>query len=298
MMANRPKSNRPQRNRNGRWRCFVASLALLPALASANPHAVQALAQGEVRSEQRYADCIRLAERAPDKGINAALEWQLEAGGVPARHCEAVGLYYGGEYAEAAIRLERIAEDMRIGRGMPVRGDKRSTASPSMLADTYGQAAEAWLLAGELVRAEAAIGEALALVPGGSALEASLREDRAHIAAADEDFVLALSELEAVLARDPGRVDILLFIASAARGTGNFIRANQALDAYRAVYPDDPSALLELGNLRDAEGDAPAARQAWLKLLQLSPEGPDADAARANLERLDVNKSDRAVDGR
>lgn len=262
------------------------SLTVFAALASGNI----AAAQSSVREETRYSDCIALAEKAPDKGINNALEWQLMGGGVPARHCEAVGLFHGREYAEAAARLEGIAEDMRIGRGMPVRGDRRSTANAAMLADTYGQAANAWLLAGEIVRAEAAIEQALALVPEKTALEQALRLDRAHIAAADEDFTLALSELEAVLAADPGRVDILLFIASAARGIENFVRANEALKAYMAIYPDAPAALLELGNLRDAEGDKAAARKAWLKLLSVEGAGPNADAARANLERIDVAK--------
>lgn len=264
-----------------------ASLTILLLQASDNPVSA---AQAAPRAEDRYAECITLAERAPDKGINKALEWQLNGGGVPARHCEAVGLYHDGEFAEAAVRLEGIAEDMRIGRGMPVRGDMRLAANASMLADTYGQAANAWLLADELVRAEAAIEQALALVPEGSALESALRVDRAHIAAAEEDFALALSELESVLARDPGRVDILLYIAAAARGVENFLRAGEALNGYRAVFPDDPSALLELGNLRDAMGDTDGARQAWLQLLAVTEVGPDADAARANLERIDVVK--------
>ncbi|WP_262693483.1 tetratricopeptide repeat protein [Kordiimonas aquimaris] len=231
-----------------------------------------------------------LAEAAPDRGINMALEWQLVNGGVPAKHCEAVGLFFAREYSEAAARLEGIAEDMRIGRGMPVRGDERATASAAMLADTYGQAANAWLLGGELVRAESAIIQALSIVPEHSTLERELRIDRARIAAADEDFTLALSELEAVWAVDRNRLDILILLASAARGIENYERAASALKTYMATYPDDPAGFLELGNLKDAEGDKPAARQAWLKVLALSETGSDADAARANLERIDVAK--------
>ena len=284
---------------------LLATLLVLVGLASVNANlnasSSKGLAIASRQSDQqfdpaqqdRYSFCLNLVERAPDKGINNALEWQLEGGGVPARHCEALGLFYAGEYSEAAVRLEGIAEDMRIGRGMPVRGDERATATASMLADTYGQAANAWLLGGEIVRAEASIGQALGLVPPNTRLERALRVTRARIAAAEEDFALALSELETVLRAEPGRTDLLLFVAAAARGTADFSKAERALDRYIKLYPDDPSAYLELGNLKDALGDSAAARQAWLKVLTLAEFGPDVDAARANIERIDVSKDEK-----
>lgn len=267
-----------------------ATILVLAGLASLNAGPLLAKQKTEEDQRDRYSICLGLAEKAPDRGINNALAWLLDGGGVPARHCEALGLFYAGEYSEAAVRLEGIAEDMRIGRGMPVHGDERATATASMLADTYGQAANAWLLGGEIVRAEATIGQALGLVPSGTMLERSLRVVRARIAAAEEDFALALSELEAVLTVNPRRTDLLLFVAAAARATGDFAKAKRSLDRYIQQYPDDPPAFLELGNLRDALGDAGAARRAWLKVLMLTQIGPDADAARANIERVDVVK--------
>lgn len=266
------------------------TLLVLAGLASPNAGGVLAGQPAEDGHEDRYSICLDLVEKAPDKGINNALIWQLDGGGVPARHCEALGLFYAGEYSEAAVRLEGIAEDMRIGRGMPVRGDERATATAAMLADTYGQAAKAWLLDGEIVRAEASIGQALALVPVHTNLERSLKVIRARIAAAEEDFDLALSELEAVLRVEPRRTDLLLFIAAAARGTEEYSKAERSLEAYIRQYSDDPAAYLELGNLRDAMGDAGAARAAWLKVLLLEEGGPNAEAARANIERIDVSK--------
>lgn len=268
----------------------AATLLVLAGLASLNAGSALAGQSAEAAQEDRYDLCLDLVEKTPDRGINNALVWQLEGGGVPARHCEALGLFYAGEYSEAAIRLEGIAEDMRIGRGMPVRGDERATATANMLADTYGQAAQAWLLGGELVRAEATIGQALALVVVNSPLERSLKVVRARIAAAEEDFDLALSELEAVLRVEPRRTDLLLFVAAAARGTQDYAKAERSLKAYIKQFPNDPSAYLELGNLKDAMGDADAARKAWLQVLTLQEFGPDAEAARVNIERIDVVK--------
>ena len=268
---------------------YAATIALLSAVASP----FDASAQSNTREdEDRYGRCVETAERAPDRGINMALEWQLAGGGVPARHCEALGLFYAGEFAEAAGRLETIAEDMRIGRDMPIRGNERTTATASMLADTYRQAANAWLQGSELVRAEAAIAQAMALVPLNTRLELSIREDRAYIAAAEGDYQLAYDDLDHVYRANRQRSDLLLFIASAARALENFEQADTALAQFLEKHPDNSSAYLELGNLRDAQGNREAARKAWLKVLAIDENGPDAVAARANLERVDVVKEE------
>ena len=266
---------------------YVATIALLNAVAS--PFALGAQSNAR-EDEDRYGRCIETAERAPDRGINLALEWQLSGGGVPARHCEALGLFYAGEFAEAAGRLENIAEDMRIGRDMPIRGNERTTANASMLANTYRQAANAWLQGAELERAEAAIAQAMALVPLNTNLELSIREDRAYIAAAEGDYQLAYDDLDRVYRTNRQRTDLLLFIASAARALENYEQADTALSQFMEKHPNNSSAFLELGNLRDAQGNQEEARRAWLKVLGLNDNGPDADAARANLERIDVVK--------
>ncbi len=239
--------------------------------------------------EERYRRCVDMIDRSPDKSINLALEWQASGGGVPARHCEALGLVELGEYAEAAARLMRIAEDIRVGRGMPVLGDQRLVANATLIADMYGQAANAWLLADEIVRAEDAVELALSVVPAGTPQHRELLVDRARIAAADNDFEYALQDLEAVLASDQNRTDILVLVAAAARSLGQYNRAEDALTRYRKTYPDHTAGLLELGNLRHAQGRRDDARKAWLDLLRFSVEGEDADAARANLAKLDMH---------
>ena len=253
--------------------------------------ALTSVGNAQERDELRYSECLDLAVQAPDKAINKALIWQNEAGGVPARHCEAVGLFYMREYEEAAVRLERIAEDMRVGKDMPVRLGKRLVATSPMLADMYGQAANAWLLSGEIIRAETAIDIALSLAQSNTTQELDLVLDRARIAAADQDYAAALSDLEKIQEKDPQRADILILIASSARGTGDYVKALTAIDEYQSAYADDPAGYLERGNLLDAMGQKKEARLQWLKVVQLEEDGPNAQAARANIERLDVSKS-------
>ncbi len=274
-------------------RIFLRAASVIAITSVTGAAMAQDAAHPSTKDEDRYAACIDMADRSPDKGINLALAWIADGGGVPARHCEAYGLARMGEHAEAAARFLKIAEDMRIGRDMPIRMGKRVVASAPMLADMYDQAANAWLLAGEIVRAEDTIDLALTLVPKNTPQEYELVLDRARIAAADEDFQLALSDLDYVLKGDPGRKDILVLVAAAARGVGDFMRANRALADFQAVFPKQAAGYLELGNLRHAEGDKEAARKAWLKVLLLEDHGPNADAARANIERMDLTVGEK-----
>ena len=112
--------------------------------------------------------------------------------------------------------------------------------------------------------------------------------DRARIAAASEDYVLAYDDLKKANGLNPGRLDIFLLLASAARHIEKYDEAQAALDTYLKVYSDDAAAQLELGNLRHVRGDVHGARQAWLQVLLLADAGPSAEAARTNLERIDV----------
>ena len=76
----------------------------------------------------RYEDCMGLAIDKPAEALNIALLWQENAGGAPARHCEAISLFNLAEYGEAGARFELIAEDIRVGRGMPTIAGTQSGA--------------------------------------------------------------------------------------------------------------------------------------------------------------------------
>jgi regulator of sirC expression with transglutaminase-like and TPR domain len=80
--------------------------------------------------------------------------------------------------------------------------------------------------------------------------------------------------------------------ASAYRLVENAELAMADVERALALQPGHPGALLERGNLRRLIGDDDGARADWIKLLQTDPESIPADAARANLEKLDVKTSD------
>ena len=66
--------------------------------------------------------------------------------------------------------------------------------------------------------------------------------------------------------------------------------ARQDIDAVLAARPDNPDALLERGLIRKALGDRDDARADWLTVLEIAVEGPLTDAARRNIEQMDVQK--------
>ena len=42
------------------------------------------------------------------------------------------------------------------------------------------------------------------------------------------------------------------------------------------------------GNIRRLQGDSAGARKDWLQAIKLAPTSPAAEAARRNLERMDI----------
>jgi tetratricopeptide (TPR) repeat protein len=230
--------------------------------------ALPAQAQPAVEAA-RYERCMALARSDPEAARGLAETWRLDGGGSPAEHCAAVARIGLGDYAEAARRLETLADELARG---PVE----------LRAEVLGQAGQAWLLADSPPRAHAALTQALALRPE----NLDLLTDRAVAAAALGRPAEALDDLDRVLARDGDRVDARIFRASAQRALGDLEAALE--DAARALElaPDHPDGLLERGNIRRVMGDAAGARRDWERLLETAPESAAATAARINLDRL------------
>lgn len=244
----------------------VLSALLLARAAAADPQSEAA----------RYDSCLAQTRTAPSAAFEAALAWESEGGGAPARHCTALALIALGEYGEAAMRLGALAEE-------PGAGDA------AMRAQILSQAGNAWLLEGQPERAVADFTRALTLAPN----DADLLIDRARAYAMAQSWPAAEQDLSQALAQMPGRADAYLYRASARRMQEKIAAARADVEAALGLIPAaDPalraSALLERGNLRRLTGDDAGARQDWLEVLRLAPEGPAAKPARDNLERLDL----------
>lgn len=242
----------------------AAFLVLLSLILSATAGPARADA---VEPERRYRDCMDKARRAPQAAFDDALAWNGLGGGQAARHCMAVALMGLGQHAEAARRLEALAQEAR---------------TPVLRAELLAQAAQGWLLAKQAERADDVLTAALKGAPE----NIELLIDRAGARAALKRYGEAADDLNAALAIAPRRADALALRASAKRFLDDAIGAEADATAALVLEPANPEALLERGILRRLKGDDAGARGDWLKAIQTS--GAAADAARANLEAMDV----------
>ena len=265
----RPGSYRLMKFRRNAAALFALQL-LTGAAAAAEPAKSPATPRNAEADAATYDRCLKLAKQDPSAAQSLARAWHERGGAHPADHCAAVALVGLKQYKEAADRLEALARDM-------------TKAPAGLRADVLDQAGQAWLLAGDPVRAYAASGQALSLQPN----DPDLLVDRAETAASAGYLDKAVADLDHALKIDPGRVDALIYRASANRALDRLDPALADIEKALAEAPNSVPALLERGNIRRRKGDPRGAREDWERIGQLAP-GSQADmAARANIERLD-----------
>ncbi len=247
---------------------LALGLALIAAAAQAQ---LDTREQARERQEREYQDCMILARAAPAEGFDSALAWATLGGGAGARHCAAVALIGLGQYREAARRLERLAAGLRSG-------------NPALSLDVLVQAGQAWDLAGDTGRAHAVQSAALDLDPD----NVELLLDRGITLATAKNYWAAVDDFNRALELAPARPDLLTLRASAYRTLDALDLARDDIALALSHAPNNPDALLERGMLRRLAGDAAGARADWLRVIGLAEGTPSAEAARANLEKLDL----------
>ncbi|MCX7932680.1 MAG: tetratricopeptide repeat protein [Rhodovarius sp.] len=217
-------------------------------------------------ADPEYDRCLAMVRDDPIAALAFAEGWERAGGGSEAaRHCIAWALLGLGEPERAADQLERLALGSRAG----------ATARAAL----FGQAGQAWMMAGQADRAFAAITMALTLTPR----DPDLLVDRAVALASLNRHAEALPDLEAALAIDPDRLEALVFRAAALRRLERLAEARQSVERALALSPDHPEGLLERGILRQLAGDEAGARRDWERGLEGAPGSPAADLAEQNL---------------
>jgi tetratricopeptide (TPR) repeat protein len=219
----------------------------------------------------QYQACMDLAETDPDEALEAAETWVDLGGSDPARHCAAVALMRLGHYEAAGQELETLAASLE-------------PAFAFLQIPVLVQAARAWLEAGKVDRAYAVQTTALAREPN----NIELLVDRAETAASVGNFIAAMDDLNRALSHAPNRADILVLRASAHRFLDQRENAMTDVEAALSLDPDNAEGLLERGNLRRLAGNDAGARDDWLRVTRVAPDTPAAEAAQANLAKLDV----------
>jgi tetratricopeptide (TPR) repeat protein len=215
-----------------------------------------------------YSNCIAASGSNPAAALADAQAWEKLDGGVPASHCAALALVNLKRYPEAAGLLDKIAAD----RGVP---------DLSFRAALYDQAGNAWMLAGDGVRAVASLQAALTLSAG----DADLFADLARAQAMRHNWLEVDLDLNAALHLSPRRADLLVLRASARRALQRYGEARTDIETALKLRPGDSNALVESGLLRKQLGDLGGAKRDFQAALKTAS-GETAAQARENLAAL------------
>ncbi|MCC9621338.1 tetratricopeptide repeat protein [Thalassospira sp. MA62] len=220
---------------------------------------------------QQYANCLKLAQLRPEDGFESAIAWRDMGGGDPARHCVAVALMSLGKYEEAATRLDALAKD--------------SSAEPRVIAGILTQAGQAWMMAENLQFAWRDQSRAIELMPNDPQLWVS----RAMVLGLAGEYWESIDDLNKALDLSPDMVDALIYRGTAWRMLESYDLAMTDIENALNQEPQNTQALFERGNLHRINGDNDLARKDWLNVIELSNGTPVAEAAKANIEKMDVH---------
>ena len=221
-----------------------------------------------VAEGERYEHCLAMLPDDPRGAASFAASWT--DGGEGAAHCRAMAAVALGDVETGADQLERLAA--------------ASHAPPAARAAILGQAAQAWLIAGNAAHAFRAGTAALALTPD----DTDLLVDRAVAAASLTHYEDALEDLTHALDAEPHRADALVLRAAAWRHLGQLDLAQDDIDRAVAIDPENAEALLERGILRQRRNDWAGARGDWERAIELAPDSATADLAEQNLALLEA----------
>ena len=228
------------------------------------------LAEGE-----DYERCMAMLGSDPEGANNFADAWQATGGGEGADHCLALAKIQLGDVQAGAELLEKLAV---------------SSKAPAVArATVYGQADQAWLMAGDPARALAAATLALSLSPD----DPDLLIDSSVAAATLGRYDDAADDLSHALELDPKRSDALVLRAAAWRHIGRLDLAQDDVDRALTQDPENPEGFLERGILRQRRGDRAGARSDWTRAKSLDPDSATSDLAEQNLALLDAGPERR-----
>jgi len=228
----------------------------------------QSLAPKSAQARQ-YQACMALSRRDAQAAHDSALAWQQKGGGDAAVHCVAATLLEMGLSGQAGQMMAELAA---------------RTERAKLKAGLLSQAANAWLIARQPQRSETLLTEALRLAPK----NVEILLDRSVVRATLGKYWEALDDLNEALEQDPNRADALTFRASAWRRVEALELAEKDIAAALKRRPDYPEGLLERGLIHIARGNVVGARSDWQRVLKIAIEGPLTEAARRNLETMDV----------
>lgn len=227
--------------------------------------------------EQRFERCADKATTDSAAGEAEASAWRIAGGGFLARQCLGLAYNTARNFNAAGAAFEMAAREAEVAK------DARS-------AKYWAQAGNAWIAAGEPLKARGALDAALAAgtLKGLALGEAHLDRARAKVAAGD--LVGARSDLDRATVEAADDPLAWLLSATLARRTGDLPRAHTDIAQALQRSADDASVQLEAGNIAAASGDETGAKAGWTQAAQIAPDSPAGTAARQALAQFAADK--------
>lgn len=228
-----------------------------------------------IANGEDYERCLSLLTSDPVEADKFADAWFATGGGEGAEHCLALARIALGQADVGAAMLEKLASHSR--------------APDVARATVYGQATQAWLIAGDASHAYGSATLALALLPD----DPDLLVDRSVAAGTLGRYQDAVDDLTHALDLDPKRADLFVYRGSAWRHLSQAGLAQDDIDRALALDPENAEALLERGILRERRNDRDGARDDWERAIVLAPGTATADLAQQDLALLDAGPDQR-----
>lgn len=197
--------------------------------------AIAAAAAATQNANLRYQDCVSLVEADIELGRAAAQEWTAAGGGADAQHCLAIADIAAGFPKLGAARLEAVAQ-------------RKDAGDDFIRARLLAQAAEAWIEAGELKFAEAAIKDAFNLVPEAGELHLTA----AKVYGAQERWQQAIDSVTAAEEAGFTSADAYVIRGRAHAALGDYQTAAQNVVRALTLEPTNLDALVLRGEIQQA----------------------------------------------
>jgi tetratricopeptide (TPR) repeat protein len=222
---------------------------------------------------ERYAACADLVQADAERAIETASAWRVEGGGLHARQC--LGLAY--------VALERWAPAATV-YGQAAR--EAATANDARVADFHVQAGNAWIAAGEPIRAVQELDAALSAPHLSDELRGEVHLDRARALVALGNADGARTDLDEGLRLVPSDPFAWYLSAALARRQGDGPRARADIRRALEMATDNADITLLAGTIAGEAGDMTEAERLYRRVAEGAPQSEAGRAARASLETL------------
>ncbi len=218
--------------------------------------------------KNRYRACLAEARTAPAKAVGRAQAWLGSGGGIEAAQCLGLAWSAQEKWPEAAAAFESAATDAAS------RQDRRR-------GDLLVEAGNAWLAAGDPVRAGKAFDSALASGLLAPRLQGEVHLDLGRAAVARGDPAAARAHIDKGLELVPEDAFGWYLSAALARRQGDLPLAREHIAKAAGLAPDDAAILLEAGNIAGVSGEKDAALGLYARAARSAPESDAGKAAKA-----------------